>query len=496
MTKHVRSSYRRHRRVTWGLVTALVLVVAAIAIPIATGAPDKTYTMLYPSTGAVTPAPPVAGTTSAQTLCTDTAYTVKLVISNTARNAQLGSANVSFPSSVTTVSGVDPNPTFTNATKPSGFSITASGQVVSIRTASLPQKSGNTTSSITISVSLTTKSAAASGAISAQVKQSNDFSDSGQNPDANAFDNPAFPTIATQTCNTTISGRVYHDRDADSTFTTGSGAFDNSDLPKAWTVNVFSKLPSASTYTTFGSTTAANPPGTGLYSVTVPLGRDYKVCVVATAPDDDDAWGLQGPTGNTQCDPLSGTSGPDSAGYLLPALSGPAADRDFVAVPATAVFGPGSSAVITGYEVIAGTNGDKSPTRYTQETWTSGGGVNFRFAPITDCVAPANCDEIHLIESMTAEISLASLNGSQVTLRYDDDPDFNDLDLVPMPYCNKDPRPDGWPDDETELDLGGGVLPGAHTSCIISGTQTVIPDGKLEFSYVVYTSYDGGRRIN
>jgi hypothetical protein len=495
MTQHVRTSYRRHRRASWALALGVALLVAAVAIPLATGAPDKTYTMLYPVAGAVTPAPPVAGANNAQTLCTDTTYTVKLVISNTARSAQLGSANVTFPSGVGTVVSVDQNPTFVNASKPAAFSILeTANNVVSLRSIGLPPKSGNTTSSITFAVSLTTQPTPASASVTAQVKQSNDFSDSGQNPDANAFDNPAFPTIATQTCNTTISGRVYHDRDADSTFTTGSGAFDNSDLPKAWTVNVFSKLPSASTYTLFGSQAAAS--GTGLYSVTVPLGRDYKVCVVATAPDDDDAWGLQGPTGNTQCAPLSGTSGPDSAGYLLPALAGPAADRDFIAVPATAVFGPGSSAVITGYEVIAGTNGDKSPTRYTQETWTSGGGVNFRFAPITECAAPANCDDIHLIESMTAEISLASLNGSQVTLRYDDDPDFNDADLVPMPYCNKDPRPDGWPDDETELDLGGGVLPGAHTSCIISGTQTVILDGKLEFSYVVYTSYDGGRRIN
>ena len=68
MTKHVRSSYRNHRRATWGLATALVLAIAAVAIPIASGAPDKTYKLEFPVTGpqapAVTPAPVTTGTRS------------------------------------------------------------------------------------------------------------------------------------------------------------------------------------------------------------------------------------------------------------------------------------------------------------------------------------------------------------------------------------------------------------------------------------------------
>ena len=99
MTQHVRTSYRRHRRAAWGLAIALAVAVAAVVIPIASGAPDKTYTFLFPSTGAVSnPSAPVAGSTTAQTLCTNTDYgAVRFVVSNTAKTASLGSANVTFP---------------------------------------------------------------------------------------------------------------------------------------------------------------------------------------------------------------------------------------------------------------------------------------------------------------------------------------------------------------------------------------------------------------
>jgi hypothetical protein len=40
------------------------------------------------------------------------------------------------------------------------------------------------------------------------------------------------------------------------------------------------------------------------------------------------------------------------------------------------------------------------------------------------------------------------------------------------------------------------VLPGTATSCILVGHQAVIPDGKVQITYIVYTSYDGGRQIS
>ena len=267
-------------------------------------------------------------------------------------------------------------------------------------------------------------------------------------------------------------------------------------------MNIFSKLPSESTYTLV----TPAPPITqdslnGTYSATVSTGRDYKVCVVAKPPDSDYdvAWGLQAPSGNTVCAGLSPTSGTTSAGYLVPASALPASSKDFIAVPATPLFGPGSSNTVLGYEVVAGSNGTKDPTRYTQEVWKSGTNVNFRFAPITACPATADCSKIHLIETLTTNIALSDLSGSQVTLKYDDTPPFEDggaTGLNEMPYCNKDPRPTGWPTPpNTALDLSGGVLPGTATSCIVHGNQTVIAGGLLHVVYVVYTSYDGGRQI-
>ena len=48
MTEHVRSNYRNHRKATWGFAIALMVAIAAVVIPIASGASDKTYTMLFP----------------------------------------------------------------------------------------------------------------------------------------------------------------------------------------------------------------------------------------------------------------------------------------------------------------------------------------------------------------------------------------------------------------------------------------------------------------
>ncbi len=184
MTEHVRKNYRNHRKATWGFAIALMVAIAAVVIPIASGA-GKTYTMLFPSTGAVTPAPPVSGNTTSQTLCSGSNYTVKVAITNTANTQQLGSADVTFPANVTLSSAASP------AGSPTAWQISRSGNVVSLRQLSLP-KNGV----VTITAALGTGGAATSAqAITARVKQSNDFSDSGSNPNANGFDNPTFPTI-------------------------------------------------------------------------------------------------------------------------------------------------------------------------------------------------------------------------------------------------------------------------------------------------------------
>ena len=105
---------------------------------------------------------------------------------------------------------------------------------------------------------------------------------------------------------------------------------------------------------------------------------------------------------------------------------------------------------------------------------------------------------------MTTDIALLDLGGSQVTLKYDDTPPFEDTGatgLKEMPYCNRDPRPAGWPLDNKVLDVNPPntsalpVLPGTATSCILEGHQTVITGGKVRVTYIVYTSYDGGRQI-
>ena len=45
MTQQVRKGYRNHRKATWAFVIALAALIAAVVIPIASGASDKNYTL-------------------------------------------------------------------------------------------------------------------------------------------------------------------------------------------------------------------------------------------------------------------------------------------------------------------------------------------------------------------------------------------------------------------------------------------------------------------
>ena len=51
MTDHARTSYRNHRRATWGLVIAVVVAVAAVLVPLAAGAGGGGRPTTYAFTG-------------------------------------------------------------------------------------------------------------------------------------------------------------------------------------------------------------------------------------------------------------------------------------------------------------------------------------------------------------------------------------------------------------------------------------------------------------
>ena len=147
MTQQVRKSYRNHRKATWAVVIVLAALIAAVVIPIASGAADKNYTMGF---GTVTPTPPTTGNSaSSQSLCTDSPYSVQIAIKNTAKTVTLGSANVTFPTNVTLTANTAS--LVQGGNQASTSTISSAGNLVKLRGLSLP-KCGV----VTFSVGLTT----------------------------------------------------------------------------------------------------------------------------------------------------------------------------------------------------------------------------------------------------------------------------------------------------------------------------------------------------
>ena len=477
MTEHVRSNYRKHRKATWGFAIAVMVAVAAVVIPIASGASDKTYTMLFPA-GAVTPAPPVSGNTS-QTLCSNSDYTVKVAITNTAKSVQLGAADVTFPANVTLSGATFP------AGSPAAWQISRSGQVVSLRQLSLPK--GNT---VTIVAALhTTGSVSAAQSIIAKVKQSNDFNDTGG--DANTFSNPTFPTISVQVCAATITGRVYHDRDQSGSFAIAdpNNPSPTSDIAKqGWKVTLWQKTPQ----NTYAKVDQELSDANGMYSVTGPIGKDSLLCATPNADDSTTSWGVRAVAGVTLAD---GCQAGDAAKGLsvTPLPSAGKTGQDFAVVPITTPdFAPGDTATDGDYIVTAAGSGGKDPQHYVQETWTDNGHPYFVFAPINACTGCPG--KIYLLEQMSGSVLQSDLGPThQVELVYDDTEPFTQFD--PMPYCLQDPRVNLTPPITLREDH---VLPAGATSCIVDGHQWVsgdntVANAKANFKFIVYTSYDGLR---
>lgn len=241
MTQQVKRAYRKNRRATIFLVLAVV-VAAAVAIPLASGAPDKTYTL----------------STSPLELCTGEQTTLTITLTNTAKTATLGSAEVTLPGVVVPVPG-------------SASEGTLSGQVIRLENLELAAARGSAPGgSVTVTVDVDAP-ADGSGGITAVVKQANSFNDN-QGDEANAFSNPTFQTLVVAGCTGTISGIVFNDVDESGTRTDGTGDTPNEALLNGWTV----KLYEAGVPAGFSDITDAN----GYYELSdVPLNSDYVLCL-------------------------------------------------------------------------------------------------------------------------------------------------------------------------------------------------------------------------
>ena len=214
MTKQVRVTYRSHRKAAWVVMLALVGVLAAVVIPLASGGSGKTYTL------SVTSSAPCASPASAT-----------VTVKNTTSPQTLGSIEIYFPpKTVATV--LSPANAVLRRTRPARPSLrrrtssaiddfnVASGARSRSRVKFKPGVSFNT-------------------AITAVAKQSNKFNDSSGS--ANTFDiSGGFPTLKIVTC-VTVSGRVYQDRNLDNVYSQGQGAFTQADLAKSWTVKLYGK---------------------------------------------------------------------------------------------------------------------------------------------------------------------------------------------------------------------------------------------------------------
>jgi hypothetical protein len=462
MTQHVRISYRSHRKATWALVLGLAALAAAVVIPLAMAA-DKSYTM-----------------TASSPVCTGLAPTTIVTLNNTSTSQTLGSAEIYFPQNTVasaSLGSISPNPTST--TSPPG-----NWDILQLNNLDIARRSSRDIT-VTFKPNVTF-----SAPIPAVVKQSNQFNDT--QGTANLFSlEGSFPTLRVVTC-VTVSGRVYQDRNLDNTYTTvpGNDGFLRSDVPKAWTVKLYAKGVGAASYPSTPFRTTSSSSTDGSYAFTqVPTGSDYKICVVAAGTDASSTWATQTPTGS-DCGPISSGGPTSSGGYVLPALNANALSQDFLVVPVVGPFGAGDTSTVGGYTVVGGSNSTKADQFYVQDTWVdSNGQTNFRFSPITSCSANCPTGKIYLLETLNATISLSTLAGKQVSLRYDDSPPFLDAELKPMPYCTIDPRQAGG------ALATSGVLPGSNTSCIVEASQKVVAGGYVEAVYKVYTAYDGGRQV-
>ncbi len=252
MTHHVRDSYRQHRKATLGAGDGLWLSRRGHRHPARErGTGQDLHVSRRPSTQRrvrrVTP--------TAQNLCgrEHTSVTLRTRIAADT----LGSAEVYFPAGWRSLGRV-----VRWALRASSTSPHLDGTKDIVARFDNLNMAPRRTRTVTVTFK-TTANFSTSG--HRGVKQSNNFNDSGGG--ANLFTvQGGFPTLRVVQC-VTVSGRVYQDRNLDNTYTTGTGAFLNSDVPKAWTVKLFGKDAGApaSSYALVAQTTStrSEQPGPG-----------------------------------------------------------------------------------------------------------------------------------------------------------------------------------------------------------------------------------------
>jgi hypothetical protein len=163
MTEQVRKRYRNHRTTIWAGVLA-VLLIALAAVPLATGANSKYYTL---------------GVSPANACSVPTEQTFTLILTNQTRTQNLGSANITAPSYIALEPGTQgiSGTTYSSFTVNQPDSFDSTLNTIRLRGLNLPTTGSAAT--ITVKAQVSVPAAGTDSHWTSIVKQSNTFADSG-----------------------------------------------------------------------------------------------------------------------------------------------------------------------------------------------------------------------------------------------------------------------------------------------------------------------------
>ena len=478
MTQQIGRAYRKNRRMSI-LLFAVVILIAAMAIPLASGGSDKYYTLGYD-----------AANTGALTICAGDTVDVTLKLSNKARSQTLGSADVTFPSSVVTALGT---PTSSKGT------VSLSGNKVSLRNLSLPAKTGF----VTFTVGVRADTVGAAKKITAVVKQSNNFNDSGG--DANLFKlQGSLPTLTVVNCVGTIEGTVWNDKNESGDRPAADAPFEP--LQGGWQIAAYR----------VGATTPASTTTTladGTYKLeNVPLNKAYVVCEKQPAGDTLHTWGQTTPTAeSTPCM----TYGYQPNGIELPTFTASVTGKDFGNIETASLGCDEGKSTNPEFAVQSGA-GDNcktgtTSTDYVYEKWAEGTKQYAAFHPVAgnglcDLGSTSSGTCTYFVQRVTWTFDTNQQpDPAGRSLKYDDVKDSSDgsgYEYEAMKFCKKDPRNGtefGLPPLGSPSVVKTDVLPDGtrvidddpQTTCLITSTETAKPGGKIERTDYVFTAVDG-----